>query len=85
MPRSKESSACYRIEIEERCGCWIQDITGFSVQEALKGTVLSGFVRDQAALHGVLRHLRDLGLTLVSLVRVGGTATREEKHHEHDT
>ena len=33
-------------------------------------TLLTGPVVDQAALHGLLRKVRDLGLSLVSVVRV---------------
>lgn len=79
MPRSQRDCESYRIEIEERCGCWIEKLTGFSATDGPEGTVLSGSVRDQAALFGVLRHLRDVGLTLVSLTRVGETERREER------
>ena len=34
-------------------------------------TLLTGPVVDQAALHGLLRKVRDLGIPLVSVVRVG--------------
>jgi hypothetical protein len=33
-------------------------------------TLLSGPVVDQAALHGLLKKVRDLGMTLVSVVQV---------------
>lgn len=33
-------------------------------------TLLTGTVVDQAALHGVLRKVRDLGMPLVSVIRV---------------
>ena len=33
-------------------------------------TLLSGPVIDQAALHGLLKKVRDLGMTLVSVVQV---------------
>jgi hypothetical protein len=33
-------------------------------------TLLSGVVRDEAALHGLLRKICDLGLPLISLARV---------------
>ena len=34
-------------------------------------TTLRGIAGDQAALHGLLQRVRDLGLTLVSVIRVG--------------
>lgn len=34
------------------------------------GTLLSGPVVDQAALHGLLKKVRDLGLPLLSVIRV---------------
>jgi hypothetical protein len=37
-------------------------------------TILRGIAADQAALHGLLQRVRDLGLTLVSVVRMGSTA-----------
>ncbi len=33
-------------------------------------TLLTGPVEDQAALHGLLRKVRDLGMPLISVVRV---------------
>ena len=39
------------------------------------GTLLSGTLPDQAALHGLLEHIRDLNLTLISVIS-GGPATR---------
>lgn len=34
-------------------------------------TILRGIAADQAALHGLLQRVRDLGLPLVSVIRVG--------------
>jgi hypothetical protein len=39
-------------------------------------TVLEGDITDQAALHGVLRTVRDLGLPLVSLTRLDESEPR---------
>lgn len=39
--------------------------------EADGTTTLRGIAADQAALHGLLQRVRDLGLTLVSVIRVG--------------
>ena len=47
-------------------------------QEVDGTTVISGPVVDQAALHGLLQKLRDLGITLLSLTR---TAPGEAIEH----
>lgn len=41
----------------------------FHVQQHETTTILTGTVTDQAALHGLLRHIRDLGLPLLSVRR----------------
>ena len=46
--------------------------------EADGTTVLRGPVLDQAALHGLLQKLRDLGIPLVSLRQVPSDAPKEE-------
>ncbi len=34
-------------------------------------TLITGSVIDQAALHGLLKQVRDLGMPLVSVIRIG--------------
>lgn len=47
---------------------WSEWFEGLTISHTEQGeTVLTGFVSDQAALHGLLAKVRDLGLTLVSV------------------
>ena len=51
--------------------CWADRFEGLSFTYASDGTtILSGPVVDQAALYGLLRKVRDLGLPLVSVIQV---------------
>jgi hypothetical protein len=50
---------------------WADRFEGLSFTHKSDGTtVLSGPVVDQAALHGLLRGLRDLGLPLISVIKI---------------
>jgi hypothetical protein len=50
---------------------WASWFDGLTVSREGDGTTLiSGSIVDQAALHGVLQRVRDLGLPLVSVSRV---------------
>jgi len=47
---------------------WSDWFAGMTIRHAPHGvTVLTGAVADQAALHGLLNKIRDLGLTLLEL------------------
>lgn len=65
----------YEIRIEDHLGdSWKDWFEGLSIRDEIdeygqfKQTVLFGPM-DQAALHGILMRIRDLGLTLVSVSR----------------
>jgi hypothetical protein len=49
---------------------WTEWFEGLSITLDENDTLLTGPVVDQAALHGLLRKVRDLGLLLVSINRV---------------
>jgi hypothetical protein len=50
---------------------WSEWFDGMTVRRHPDGTTtLSGPVRDQAALHGLLLRVRDLGLSLISVNRI---------------
>jgi hypothetical protein len=70
--RLGESSATvltYQIRVKghlsDNWGYWF---VGLTLENCSNGdAVLTGPVPDQAALHAILNHIRDLGLTLVAL------------------
>jgi hypothetical protein len=50
---------------------WAAWFDGMTVRHESDGTtVISGRIADQAALHGVLQRVRDLGLSLISVARL---------------
>ncbi len=62
---------CYEIRLEgelpERWSNWFD---GLSITQENGETLLCGPVTDQAALHGLLKKVRDTGLTLVAVNQV---------------
>lgn len=49
--------------------------TGLDVTTERGQTIMSGWLADQSALHGLLDRIRDLGLCLVSVRRQGPDAS----------
>ncbi len=54
------------------------------VQEPAGETVLTGPVIDQAALHGILNRIRDLGVPLLSVKRLSADAAGTPGHEDHE-
>jgi hypothetical protein len=54
--------------LDEKWATWFDGLT--ITREDNSETLLRGSVVDQAALHGVLRQVRDLGLPLLSVIQV---------------
>ena len=67
----------YEIRIEGHLGNqWTDWFDGLSITlEASGDTLLAGPVLDQAALHGLLKKVRDLGMPLLSVNRVKPAGT----------
>ena len=50
---------------------WAEWFDGLTFSHQSSGiTVLRGMIADQAALHGLLQRVRDLGLALISVTRI---------------
>lgn len=62
----------YEIRVNGNLGTrWAAWFDGFAITSDPDGTtVLCGSVVDQAALHGLLQKLRDVGIPLISLTQV---------------
>ena len=59
---------------------WVQWFDGLAITQDENGnTLLSGPVADQAALHGLLKRVRDLGLPLLSVNSVKPDAEEVRK------
>ena len=74
--------AIYRIQLKENLGSnWNEWFSGFEVTQEVNssGSLLTGMVTDQAALHGLIRKVRDPGLTLVSIQRMETKPEKPEK------
>ena len=63
----------YQIRIKSHLGSdWTDWFEGLTITREANGeTLLTGPVVDQAALHGLLKKVRDLGMPLLSLNSVG--------------
>ncbi len=68
---AKTNVTWYAIEIE---GClsgqWAEWFDGLAISHEDGRTLLTGPVVDQAALHGLLKKVRDLGMPLLAVSRV---------------
>ncbi|MEZ4594353.1 MAG: hypothetical protein R3D55_24900 [Chloroflexota bacterium] len=62
----------YQIRIGGQLGApWTEWFDQMTLTQAVNGdTLLTGPVVDQAALHGLLRKVRDLGLPLISVTQL---------------
>lgn len=72
-PRANHGeSVVYQIRVQGQLSAdWSAWFGGMTIiQDADGETLITGPVADQAALYGLLRNVRDLGLTLLALSRV---------------
>ncbi len=60
---------------------WSGWFEGLSIEHNDKGeTMLSGQIRDQAALYGLLAKVRDMGLFLMSVKYIPGKSSQKSKN-----
>jgi hypothetical protein len=82
MDHSGKSDArvVYRIRVKSVLDeSWSDWFDGLTITPQANGdTLIAGSVRDQAALHGLLAKVRDMGLVLLSIRRVDAASLTEE-------
>ena len=74
----------YEIRLEGQLDSqWTDWFGGLSISLDDNGdTLLTGPVVDQAALHGLLKRVRDLGMTLIAVNQVQSQETRQDRSNE---
>ena len=75
---------CYEIRIKGHLdGRWAEWFDSLTITLEENGdTLLTGPVVDQAALHGLLKKVRDLGLSLLSVNQVPPLGPANQPHKE---
>ncbi len=80
QPR-QDQTAIYQFKVEGQLNPtwseWFEEL--ILLHEASGNTILTGPIADQAALHGVLIKIRDLGLILISVKRLKKISNRRKK------
>ena len=77
-PDTRHEPGQYEIRLKGHLEArWADWFDGLSLRHESDGTtVIHGSVVDQAALHGLLTKVRDLGLPLISVTQVDPTQTK---------
>ena len=75
-----DEPSLYQIRLKGHLGPqWTAYFDGFALTNSENGeALLTGMIRDQAALHGVLAKIRDLGLPLLSVNRLASEEASED-------
>lgn len=78
--QANQQPIIYQIKLQGHFDAqWAEWFGGLTIStEAEDETVLTGPIIDQAALHGLLRKIRDLGVPLLSVKQVESTRNQNE-------
>jgi hypothetical protein len=69
--RNYDQPSIYLIRIQGTIEpTWSDWFGGFTITQQISETLLEGEARDQAALHGILAKINELGLTIISVTRL---------------
>lgn len=76
----RDQPAQYQIQIKGQLDTkWASWFDGFSIEHKTTETILTGQVIDQAALHGILARIRDLGLVILCVKRYENKSLEEQR------
>ena len=80
-PAIRDEEALYEIKVKGHLDpSWSGWLDGLTIEPQAQGeTLLTGPVRDQAALHGLLNKIRDLGLPLLLVKRLSQDEANTER------
>lgn len=85
QPNFTDNGGIYEIKIKEYLDeHWKQWFEGMDVGNVTNGetrqecTLITGFIADQPALHGLLAKIRDLNLTLISVRKINPKDSRNQ-------
>jgi hypothetical protein len=83
--RGEGRTATYEIRVAGHLGAeWVEWFDGLAItQEPGGDTLLTGSVADQSALYGLLRKVRDLGLTLLAVNLIAEDRSDSPAHPSH--
>jgi hypothetical protein len=84
--RDAGKSSVYQIRVHGHLGPqWMDWFDGLTITQEENGdTLLTGPVIDQAALHGILKKVRDLGMPLLSVNPVGSSQPDLAEFDQHE-
>lgn len=85
-PAGQDEPLVYQIRLKGHLGAqWADWFEGLIITLAEDGdTLLTGPVADQAALHGLLKKVRDLAMPLVSVNRIQVNETQPYRSNEEE-
>ena len=71
-------AARYEIRVKgELDTCWQAWFAGMTITASGDETIIRGTIADQAALHGLLMRIRDLGLPLIAVNQIAADPSAE--------
>jgi hypothetical protein len=84
MERMPDEPSSYQIRLKGHLGPqWAAYFDGFTLTNSENGeALLTGVITDQAALHGILAKIRDLGLPLLSVNRLASGEASDDADSE---